>query len=315
MPLSTAHVATARSARYIKQLVSHMDHKATATLTPDGRGTITVTAGTCTLTPTPDRLELTASAPDEERLARVEDVIARHLVRFAAQERITVEWTAPLYGGDLDPTHPLVGEYLLAHHTPADGILGELALATREAAGDAAHMQVSADEGALLTMLTRLTGARLAVEVGVFTGYSSLCIARGLAAGGRLLACDVSEEWAAIGRPYWERAGVADRIDLRIAPALETLRALAPEPVVDIAFIDADKENYPFYYEELVSRLRPGGLVVLDNVFLGGRVLDPAYREDRYVTMRRLNDLIAADERVDSVMLPVRDGVTVARRR
>ncbi|TXJ75920.1 DUF2218 domain-containing protein [Streptomyces lavendulae] len=315
MPLSTAHVATARSGRYIKQLVSHLGHKAAATLTPDGRGTITVTAGTCTLTPAPDRLELTAAAVDEERLAGVEDVITRHLVRFATQERLTVEWTAPLHGGDLDPTHPVVDEYLLAHHTPADGILGELAAATREAAADAAHMQVSADEGALLTMLTRLTGARLAVEVGVFTGYSSLCIARGLAPGGRLLACDVSEEWAAIGRPYWERAGVADRIDLRIAPALQTLRALPSEPAVDIAFIDADKENYPLYYEELVTRLRPGGLVVLDNVFLGGRVLDPAYREARHVTMRRLNDLIAADERVDAVMLPVRDGVTVARRR
>ncbi|MFF4420975.1 hypothetical protein ACFY04_09325 [Streptomyces sp. NPDC001549] len=117
------------------------------------------------------------------------------------------------------PTHPVVGDYLLSHHAPADGILGELAAATREADADAAHMQISSDEGALLTMPTRLTGARFAVEVGVFTGYSALCIARGLADGGRLLACDVSEERAAIGRPYWERAGVADRIDLRIAPA------------------------------------------------------------------------------------------------
>ncbi|GGV43978.1 O-methyltransferase [Kitasatospora herbaricolor] len=175
--------------------------------------------------------------------------------------------------------------------------------------------QVSPDEGALLAMLTRLTGARFAVEVGVFTGYSALCIARGLADGGRLLACDVSEEWAAVGRPYWERAGVADRIDLRIAPALDTLRSLGPDPVVDIAFVDADKENHPAYYEEIVRRLRPGGLVVLDNVFLGGRVLDPAYQEPHHVAMRRLNELIAADERVDAVMLPVRDGVTVARRR
>ncbi|MFD7611877.1 O-methyltransferase [Streptomyces sp. NPDC059828] len=218
-------------------------------------------------------------------------------------------------GGELEPTEPVVGEYLLSHHTPADEILSELAAATREATADAAGMQISADEGTLLTMLTRLTGARFAVEVGVFTGYSTLCIARGLADGGRLLACDVSEEWAAIGRPYWERAGVAERIDLRIAPALETLRALDTEPVIDIAFIDADKDNYPAYYEEIVDRLRPGGLVVLDNVLLGGRVLDPAYQEPRHMAMRRLNDLIAADERVDAVMLPVRDGVTVARRR
>ncbi|MEU8975143.1 DUF2218 domain-containing protein [Streptomyces monashensis] len=315
MPLAMARVTTARPARYVKQLVSHMGHKADAALASDGRGTITVASGTCTLTPTPDRLDLTATAVDAESLARVQDVITRHLVRFATQEELAVEWTAPTDGGELEPTAPVVGEYLLSHHTPADDVLGELAVATREAAGDAAHMQVSSDEGALLTMLTRLTGARFAVEVGVFTGYSSLCIARGLADGGRLLACDVSEEWAAVGRPYWERAGVADLIDLRIAPALETLRALDAEPVIDIAFIDADKDNYPAYYEEIVRRLRPGGLVVLDNVFLGGRVLDPAYQEARHLAMRGLNDMITRDERVHSVMLPVRDGVTIAQRR
>lgn len=315
MPLATASVATARSARYLKQLVSHMGHKATTALTPDGRGTITLAAGTCTLTPTSEGLELTASAADAESLAQVLDVITRHLVRFATQEELVVEWTAPIDGGELELIAPVVGEYLLGHHTPADDVLGELAVATREATAGAAQMQVSSDEGTLLTMLTRLTGARFAVEVGVFTGYSTLCIARGLADGGRLLACDVSEEWTAIGRPYWERAGVADRIDLRIAPALETLRALGAEPVIDLAFIDADKDAYPAYYEEIVRRLRPGGLVVLDNVFLGGRVLDPAYRQERHLAMRRLNDLIAVDERVDSVMLPVRDGVTIARRR
>jgi caffeoyl-CoA O-methyltransferase len=176
-------------------------------------------------------------------------------------------------------------------------------------------MQIEPDEGTLLTMLTRLVGARLAVEVGVFTGYSTLCIARGLAAGGRLLACDVSEEWAAAGRPFWERAGVADRIDLRIAPAIETLRALPAEPAVDFAFIDGDKDGYPRYYEEIVSRLRPGGLVALDNTFLGGRVLDPACQEKHHVAIRRLNDRIAGDDRVDAVMLPVRDGVTLARKR
>ncbi|WP_406482780.1 DUF2218 domain-containing protein [Streptomyces platensis] len=314
MPLSTARVATARPARYVKQLVSHMGHKADAARTSDGRGTITVASGTCTLTPTTDQLELTAIAVDAESLTRVQDVITRHLVRFAAQEELVVEWTAAIAGGDLEPTAPVVGEYLLSHHTPADDILGELAVATREAAGGAAHMQVSSDEGTLLTMLTRLTDARFAVEVGVFTGYSTLCIARGLADGGRLLACDVSEEWAAIGRPYWERAGIADRIDLRIAPALETLRALDAQPVIDIAFIDADKDNYPVYYEEIVRRLRPGGLVVLDNVFLGGRVLDPAYQQEHHLAVRRLNDMITRDKRVQSVMLPVRDGVTIAQR-
>ncbi|MER6443736.1 DUF2218 domain-containing protein [Streptomyces venezuelae] len=315
MPLATARVVTDRPARYIKQLVSHMGHKATTDLASDGRGTITVAAGTCILTPTPDRLELTATAVDLPSLAGVQDVITRHLVRFATQEELSVAWTAPVDGAALDLTAPVVDTYLLGHHTPADDILGGLAAATREATAGAAHMQVSSDEGALLTLLTRLTGARFAVEVGVFTGYSTLCIARGLADGGRVLACDVSEEWAAIGRPYWERAGVADRIDLRIAPALDTLRALGAEPVIDIAFIDADKGTYPAYYEEIVRRLRPGGLVVLDNVFLGGRVLDPAYQEEQHLAMRHLNDLIAGDDRVDSVMLPVRDGVTIARRR
>ncbi|MFG2488500.1 DUF2218 domain-containing protein [Streptomyces virginiae] len=315
MPLATARVATTRPARYIKQLVSHMGHKVTTSLTPDGRGVITLTAGTCSLTPTPDQLVLTVTAVDDESLAQVQDVITRHLVRFATQEELAVDWSAAIDGGDLEPTHPVIGEYLLNHHTPADEVLGELAMATREATAGAAHMQISSDEGALLTMLTRLTGARFAVEVGVFTGYSALCIARGLADGGRLLACDVSEEWTAVGRPYWERAGVADRIDLRIAPALETLRALDAEPVIDIAFIDADKHNYPLYYEEIVRRLRPGGLVVLDNVFLGGRVLDPTYQEEHHLAMRHLNELITVDERVESVMLPVRDGLTIARRR
>jgi caffeoyl-CoA O-methyltransferase len=164
-------------------------------------------------------------------------------------------------------------------------------------------------------MLTRLTGARFAVEVGVFTGYSSICIARGLADGGRLLACDVSEEWTSIAREYWQRAGLADRIDLKLAPALETLRALPGEPGIDIAFIDADKSGYPGYYEQIVPRLRPGGLVVLDNVFLGGCVFDPAYTEPRHQAIRELNDFIAADDRVESVMLAVRDGATLARKR
>ncbi|WP_246561056.1 O-methyltransferase [Kitasatospora kifunensis] len=210
---------------------------------------------------------------------------------------------------------PVAGDYLLTHCTPADELLQELVARTREATGGAAGMQIAHDEGAFLTMLVRLTGARRAVEVGVFTGYSSICIARGLPADGHLLACDVSEEWTDIAREYWERAGVAERIELKIGPALETLRALPEEPSIDLAFIDADKANYPAYYEELVQRLRPGGLLVLDNVFLGGRVLDPAYQEEHHLAMRRLNDLMARDERVESVMLPVRDGVTLARKR
>jgi caffeoyl-CoA O-methyltransferase len=215
----------------------------------------------------------------------------------------------------MDIVNPAVNDYLLSHCTPADDLLRELAAETREAFPDSAGMQISHDEGELLTMLVRLVGARRAVEVGVFTGYSSICVARGLPEDGRLLACDVSDEWTSIARRYWDRAGVADRIDLRIAPAVETLRALPAEPVVDFAFIDADKVSYPLYYEELVVRLRPGGLIVLDNVLRGGRVLDPAFQDEADAAMRQMNETVVGDERVDSVMLPVRDGVTLARKR
>ena len=316
MPTSTAQVTTDRPARYIKQLASHLGRTVEAEVARDGRATIVFARGTCLLAPLPGRIHLACAARDAEALAHVQDVVARHLVRFATQEELPeVRWSDPVSGDDLEITAPVVSDYLLSHCTPADEVLQDLAVTTREATGGAAGMQVSHDEGAFLTMLTRLVGARNAVEVGTFTGYSSICIARGLVDGGRLLACDTSEEWTAVAREHWERAGVADRIELRIAPAAETLRALPDEQTIDIAFIDADKVNYPVYYEELVHRLRPGGLVVLDNVFLGGRVLDPAFQEEHHIAMRHVNDLIASDERVESVMLPVRDGVTLARRR
>lgn len=152
-----------------------------------------------------------------------------------------------------------------------------------------------------------------AVEVGTFTGFSSICIARGLRPGGRLLCCDVSAEWTKVAQEYWVKAGVADRIELRLAPAIETLRALPADPVIDFGFIDADKISYPAYYEELLPRLRPGGLLALDNVLRGGRVLHATDPADRAIA--QLNDRIVGDERVDSVMLPVRDGVTLVRRR
>jgi predicted O-methyltransferase YrrM len=210
---------------------------------------------------------------------------------------------------------PELDKYLLLHSTAPDQLLRDLAAETRERTGGAARMQISADEGAFLTMLARLTGVQNAVEVGVFTGFSSICIARGMRAGGRLLACDVSEEWTAIARVYWDRAGLADRIDLRIAPALDTLRSLPMDQTIDFAFIDADKASYPLYYEELVTRLRPGGVIALDNMFLGGRVLDPSHRDESSVALRDLNDTIASDDRVDAVLLAMRDGVMVARRR
>src|SRR3954449_3210215 len=198
---------------------------------------------------------------------------------------------------DTDASPETVSDYLLAHSTAQDDVLARLAEETRTSFGDSSGMQISADEGALLTMLTRLTGARSAVEVGTFTGYSSICIARGLAEGGRLLACDVSGEWTTLAQRYWAEAGVADRIDLRLAPPAETLAALPDDETVDLAFIDADKESYPTYYEELVRRLRPGGVLVLDNVLLGGRVFDEAEQGERVTAMRAVNDRAAADER------------------
>jgi predicted O-methyltransferase YrrM len=215
----------------------------------------------------------------------------------------------------MDIVNPALDDYLLAHCTGPDDLLRDLAEQTRAATGGAAGMQVSPDEGAFLTMLVQLVGARTAVEIGVFTGYSSICIARGLPADGRLVACDVSAEWTDIAREYWQRAGLADRIELRLAPALETLRALPADLEIDFAFIDADKVGYPAYYEEVVTRLRPGGLVVLDNVLRTGRVIDPAAQTDADRAIRAVNDAIAVDQRVDAVMLALRDGVTVARRR
>src|SRR3954462_1318094 len=197
-----------------------------------------------------------------------------------------------------------IHEYLVAHGTPPDEVQRELIAETAELGG-ISMMQVAPEQGALLTILAKLIGARSAVEVGTFTGYSSLCIARGLTDGGRLLCCDVSEEWTAIARKHWERAGVAHRIELRIAPALETLQALPEEETIDLAFIDADKPGYVGYYEELVPRMRPGGLVLVDNVLWGGAVVDPNVTDENPEAIRACNDHIAADTRVEVVMLPV----------
>ena len=203
--------------------------------------------------------------------------------------------------------------YLVAHGTPPDPLLAELREVTKEKVGGMALMQIAPEQGAFMTLLTRLLDARLAVEVGTFTGYSALCIARGLPADGRLVCCDVSEEWTSIGRPYWEKAGVADRIDLRIAPALETLEALPDERSIDFAFIDADKTNYRNYYEALLPRMRAGGVILVDNVLWGGSVVDETRDDEQTLAIRAFNDRIAADDRVEAVMLPISDGLTLIR--
>ena len=193
-----------------------------------------------------------------------------------------------------------VRDYAVSHGGwRPDAVIRDLHAETA-ALGDPAGMQIGDDEGQLLTMLARLVGARRAVEVGTFTGYSSLCIARGLVEGGSLLCCDVSEEWTAIGRKAWDRAGVGDRIELRIAPALDTLRALPADAVLDLVFIDADKPNYSAYWDELVPRVRPGGLLLADNVLWSGEICDDAVTGDNVDALRAFNDKVAADERVES---------------
>lgn len=183
------------------------------------------------------------------------------------------------------------------------------------ALGDPATMQIGEDQGQLLTMLTSLVGARRAVEIGTFTGYSSLCIARGLADGGSLLCCDISSEWTAIGARAWAAAGVADRIVLRIGRALDTLRSLPEDDLFDLAFIDADKPGYVAYWNELVPRVRPGGLLLADNVLWSGRIADPADTDRNTEALRAFNDVVAADDRVEAVVLTAYDGLTIARRR
>jgi caffeoyl-CoA O-methyltransferase len=208
---------------------------------------------------------------------------------------------------------PAVHDYIVAHGTPPDAIQQGLIDATRELGG-ISIMQVAPEQGAFMTLFTRVIGARRAIEIGTFTGLSALCIARGLPDDGQLICCDVNDEWASVGKPYWEKAGVAGRIDLRIAPALDTLRALPEEPNTDLAFIDADKPGYVDYFEALLPRMRPGGVILVDNVLWMGRVADPTVDDEQTKAIRRFNDHVAADPRVDCVMLPISDGLTLLRK-
>ncbi|MEV0002458.1 O-methyltransferase [Micromonospora sp. NPDC050980] len=209
------------------------------------------------------------------------------------------------------PLTPELHAYLVAHGSAPDEVVRELAEETRAALPAEADMQVAPEQAAFLTFLTRLLGVRQAVEVGTFTGLSALAIARGLAEGGRLTCFDISEEYTGVARRYWARAGVQDRIELRIGPAAETLRDLPRERHLDFAFIDADKVGYPVYWDELVPRMRPGGVIAVDNTLRAGRVLAPGNADDRAIAA--FNDEVVADVRVEAVMLPIADGVTLAR--
>jgi caffeoyl-CoA O-methyltransferase len=203
-----------------------------------------------------------------------------------------------------------VAEYL-ARHSRQDDVLARVERET--AARPDAMMQVTPDEGALLGMLARLVGAKKALELGTFTGYSAICIARGLAEGGTLTCLELDPELAAIARANLETAGVADRVEIRVGPAGDALRAMPEEPTYDFVFLDADKTGYPDYYEQILPRLIPGGLLLLDNVLLRGAVVEP--EDDRARMMDALNRRVAEDERVDSAMTLVADGLTLVRLR
>ena len=206
-------------------------------------------------------------------------------------------------------------DYLLAHTTGPDPVLDDLAAETARLFPEMVEMQIGPEQGRFMTLLAQISGAAVAVEVGTFTGYSSICLARGLADGGKLVCCDVSDEWTSVARRYWPRAGVADRVELRLGPALDTLRAMPPDPVLDLSFIDADKPGYIGYWTEIVPRTRPGGIILIDNTLASGMVLDPAHPAENVQAIQAFNDHATADDRVDLVLLPVGDGLTLARKK
>jgi caffeoyl-CoA O-methyltransferase len=209
-----------------------------------------------------------------------------------------------------------LNRYILEHSVREHPVLQELREAT--AAMPHAGMQISPEQGQLMALLVKMLGARRTIEVGVFTGYSALAVALALPADGRVVACDVSEEWTSVARRYWEKAGVAAKVDLRLAPALATLDALIAAGEggrYDFAFIDADKGNYAGYYDRCMKLVRAGGLIAVDNTLWNGWVADPAHAEDDTRAIRAFNDKLLADERIDLSLVPIGDGVTLARRR
>ncbi len=204
--------------------------------------------------------------------------------------------------------------YMVAHGSPPDDVLTQL-IDDTVAMGPIAGMQIAPEQGAFLTMLAKLLNASLIVEVGTFTGYSSVCLARGLSDGGRLICCDVSEEYTNRAVQAWAQAGLSEKVELRIGPAADTLRSLPVDSVIDLAFIDADKSGYATYYELILQRLRPGGVIVVDNVLWSGRIIDPSDTSRDTEALRAFNDMVVADNRVEPVMLPIADGLTLCRKR
>ncbi len=210
---------------------------------------------------------------------------------------------------------PELHRYMVEHGSRQDELLRRLQNETAERFPKLWQMQIAPDQGAFLTLLARAAGARRAIEVGTFTGYSAICIARALGKDGRLLVCELSDEYAQIAGGWIERAGLSELVEIRVGPGLETLRALPEDEAYDFVFIDADKPGYPDYYEACLMRLRPGGLVVLDNVFMDGRVLNPAPDDASARAMAALNQTLAGDDRVDLSMVAIADGLTILRKR
>lgn len=209
-----------------------------------------------------------------------------------------------------------IHRYLVGHSVREPEVLARLRAAT--ASLPQAQMQIGPEQGQLMALLAKLVGAKRCIEIGVFTGYSSLAVALALPQDGRILACDVSEEWTAIARRFWREAGVEHKIELKLQPALRTLEQLLAAGEAgryDFAFIDADKPAYDAYYELLLQLLRPGGLIALDNTLWSGHVANPDDRDPNTVALRALNDKLHRDERIDLSLLPVGDGLTLARKR
>ena len=209
-----------------------------------------------------------------------------------------------------DVVNPDIARYIADHTTSPDAVQQSLMTATEERTGGFYRMQIGGDQGLLMEMIARAMGARDVIEIGTFTGYSALCLARGVGPQGHVLCCDVSEEWTDIAREHWAIAGLADRIELRIGAALDTLRSLPAEPRFDLAFIDADKTNYTNYFDEIVPRLRVGGLILVDNTLWSGRVIDDSADDADTVALRAFNVKVVADERVSAVIVPIGDGLT-----
>lgn len=214
------------------------------------------------------------------------------------------------------PISPVLRAYLVNGSSPVDPVVAGLVEATAEI-GELAVMQVPEEQAGLLTLLSRLVNARTVLDVGTFTGLSALALARGLAPGGTVITCDVTDAWLPLAEEHWEKAGVRERIDARVCPAEQVIRELPAGAGLDLVFLDADKESYLGYYHLLAPRLRPGGLLLVDNVLFNGFVLDPALAAEGIMrsastALREFNAVLAADPAFEVVMLPIADGLTIA---